>query len=105
MDADAAIDGLRGLVCKGQLESILVNRMFMSDIMALLQQNRRDLARLNAELMMVRNDRYYAERRWGQIVFDMRKEFERYACECPEKHCGKNDEYCGWYAKQISEGK
>lgn len=105
MDADAAIDGLRGLVCKGQLDSILVNRMFMSDIMFLLQQNRRDLARLNAELMMVRNDRYYAERRWGQIVFDMRREFGRYACECEKKHCENDNEYCGWYAKQISEGK
>jgi len=105
MDADAAIDGLRGLVCKGQLESILVNRMFMSDIMFLLQQNRRDLARLNAELIMVRNDRYYAERRWGEMLADMRKEFKRYACECDEKHCGNDNEYCGWFAKQISEGK
>lgn len=105
MDADAAIDGLRGLVCRGALDSILVNRMFLSDIMFLLQQNRRDLRRLKSELEMVRNDRYYADQRWGQMLADMRKEIGRYACECEQNFCKNENEYCGWRAREISEGK
>ena len=105
MDIDAAIDGLRSLVCRGSLESVMVNRMFASDILFLLQQQRRDLARLNAELAMVRNDRFYADRRWGEMLESMRKEIGKYACECEEKFCDNSNEYCGWRAKEISEGK
>jgi len=105
MDIDVAIDGLRELVCRGTLESVCVNRMFMSDVMFILQQNRRDLARLNAELAMVRNDRFYADRRWGEMLADMRREIGKYACECEEKFCNNDNEYCGWRAKEISEGK
>jgi hypothetical protein len=75
------------------------------DLKFLLRETRTYVSKMERQLQLAYEDRFYADRRWGSILSDMRKEIGRYACECTECVCKEENEYCGWRAKEISEGK